>query len=91
MKLVLSLFPGIGMLDVAFELEGNVVVRGPDPIWGGDIRRFHPPKGKFDGIIGGLLDHCPFTAEGKLKAVANGVPIPMGRAIARAIKEAIAQ
>jgi DNA (cytosine-5)-methyltransferase 1 len=51
--LVLSLFPGIGMLDQAFEEEGFCVVRGPDVLWGGDIRRFHPPAGRFDGIIGG--------------------------------------
>jgi DNA (cytosine-5)-methyltransferase 1 len=30
-----------------------VVVRGPDPLWGGDIRRFHPPPGRFEGVIGG--------------------------------------
>ncbi len=53
MPLVLSLFPGIGLLDMAFELEGFCVVRGPDVLWGGDVRRFHPPAGKFDGIIGG--------------------------------------
>lgn len=52
-QLVLSLFPGIGLLDMAFEAEGFTVVRGPDVIWGGDIRRFHPPAGKFDGVIGG--------------------------------------
>ena len=51
--LVLSLFPGIGLLDMAFEEEGYCVVRGPDPIWGGDIRAFHPPAGRFDGVIGG--------------------------------------
>lgn len=51
--LVLSLFPGIGLLDLAFEEEGFCVVRGPDLLWGGDIRRFHPPAGKFDGVIGG--------------------------------------
>lgn len=51
--LVLSLFPGIGVLDRAFELEGFTVVRGPDVIWGGDIRRFHAPAGKFDLVIGG--------------------------------------
>ena len=55
-QLVLSLFPGIGMLDLGFEREGFTVVRGPDVIWGGDIRTFHPPAGKFDGIIGG--DPC---------------------------------
>jgi len=51
--LVLSLFPGIGLLDMAFEQEGFCVVRGPDLLWGGDIRAFHPPAGKFDGVIGG--------------------------------------
>lgn len=51
--LVLSLFPGIGLLDMAFEAEGFCVVRGPDVLWGGDVRKFHPPAGKFDGVIGG--------------------------------------
>lgn len=51
--LVLSLFPGIGLLDMAFEEEGFCVVRGPDLLWGGDIHRFHPPAGRFDGVIGG--------------------------------------
>lgn len=51
--LVLSLFPGIGLLDMAFEEEGFTVVRGPDLLWGGDVRRFHPPAGIFDGVIGG--------------------------------------
>lgn len=53
MNLVLSLFPGIGLLDMAFEEEGFCVVRGPDLLWGGDVRRFHPPAGRFDGVIGG--------------------------------------
>ncbi|MCI0359016.1 MAG: DNA cytosine methyltransferase [Planctomycetaceae bacterium] len=51
--LVLSLFPGIGLLDMAFEEEGFTVVRGPDVLWGGDIRRFHPPARSFAGVIGG--------------------------------------
>ncbi len=51
--LVLSLFPGIGLLDHAFEAEGFCVVRGPDLLWGGDVRQFHPPPGRFDGVIGG--------------------------------------
>ena len=50
---VLSLFPGIGLLDMAFEQEGFCVVRGPDVLWGGDMRKFFAPAGKFDGIIGG--------------------------------------
>jgi len=51
--LVLSLFPGIGLLDMAFEQEGFCVVRGPDVLWGGDLHSFHPPPDKFTGIIGG--------------------------------------
>lgn len=38
-QLVLSLFPGIGLLDMAFEQEGFCVVRGPDVLWGGDVRK----------------------------------------------------
>lgn len=51
--LVLSLFPGIGLLDRGFELEGFTVVRGPDLVFGGDIRTFHPPAGVFGLVIGG--------------------------------------
>ncbi len=51
--LVLSLFPGIGLLDMAFEEEGFCVVRGPDLLWGGDVREFHVPSGAFQGVIGG--------------------------------------
>lgn len=65
--LVLSLFPGIGLLDMAFEAEGFCVVRGPDLLWGGDIRRFHQKK-----------------------MIAQGVPLPMGRAVAKAVKKALA-
>jgi len=63
MPLVLSLFPGIGLLDMAFEQEGFCIVRGPEDM--------------------------PFRKDAKLKAVANGVPLPMGRAIARAVTRAI--
>jgi DNA (cytosine-5)-methyltransferase 1 len=53
--LVLSLFPGIGLLDRAFEEEGFCVVRGPDLLWGGDVHRFSLSgvEPEFDGIIGG--------------------------------------
>lgn len=54
--LVLSIFPGLGLLDRGFEAEGFTIVRGPDLIWGGDVRRFHPPAGVFEGVIGG--DPC---------------------------------
>lgn len=52
-NLVLSMFPGIGLLDRAFEEYGFTVVRGPDVIWGGDVHRFHIPAHAFGGIIGG--------------------------------------
>jgi DNA (cytosine-5)-methyltransferase 1 len=71
--LVLSLFPGIGLLDMAFEEEGFCVVRGPDLLWGGDVRNFHPPAGRFDGVIGGP----PCQAHSTMKHLAllgNGVP-----------------
>lgn len=51
--LVLSLFPGVGLLDRAFEEVGYCVVRGPDVLWGGDVHKFHPPARRFDGVIGG--------------------------------------
>lgn len=43
---------------MAFEQAGFCVVRGPDQLWGGDIKTFHPPVGKFDGIIGGPPCQC---------------------------------
>lgn len=52
-ELVLSIFPGIDVMGRAFEQEGYCVVRGPDRLWGGDIRTFHPPAGVFRGVIGG--------------------------------------
>lgn len=56
-QLLLSLFPNIGMLDLAFEEEWPeaCVVRGPDLIYNAlsDVRRFHPPSGPWHGVIGG--------------------------------------
>ena len=78
--LVLSLFPGIGLLDMAFEEAGFCVVRGPDVLWGGDIRKFHPPAGRFDGVIGGppcqslsRFRHLA-AATGKKPTFANLIP-----------------
>lgn len=52
-KPVLSLFPGIDLLGRAFELEGYCVVRGPDLLWGQDVRQFHPCCHAFAGVIAG--------------------------------------
>lgn len=55
--LILSIFPGLDLLGRAFEEAGYCVVRGPDLLWGGDIRGFHAPAGAFEGVIGG--PPCP--------------------------------
>ena len=62
--LILSVFPGIDLLGRAFEEEWPeaCIVRGPDLLWGGDIKTFHPPAGKFDGVIGG--PPCQFASVG---------------------------
>lgn len=52
-ELVLSLFPGIGLLDRAFREGGFVVCAGPDLITGGDVREFAGIAGRFDGLIAG--------------------------------------
>ena len=53
MQLILSLFTGAGLLDQAFREQGFCVVSAGDIIYGQDIREFHAPKDKFDGVIGG--------------------------------------
>lgn len=54
--LVLSLFPGVGLLDMAFEDAGFSIVRGPDLIHGGDVRRWIPPAA---GLIAGVIAGPP--------------------------------
>lgn len=78
-ELVLSVFPGVGLLDRGFEDEGYCVVRGPDILWGGDVRRFNPPAGRFDGVIGGP----PCQAFSKLAAMVknNGLKPRFGNMI----------
>jgi DNA (cytosine-5)-methyltransferase 1 len=51
--MLLSVFPGADLLGRAFEHLGWCVVRGPDLVWGGDIRNFHCPPGVFTLVIGG--------------------------------------
>ncbi|MEC4091155.1 DNA cytosine methyltransferase [Pseudoalteromonas rubra] len=51
--LILSTFPGVDLFGRAFEETGACIVQAQDKILGGDIRRFHPPKGRFDAVIGG--------------------------------------
>jgi DNA (cytosine-5)-methyltransferase 1 len=44
---------------------------------------------KSQGLPEGWLDHAPFTIDGKHKVLGNGVPLPMGRAIAKAVRQAL--
>jgi len=53
-QLVLSTFPGIDVLGMGFEDAGFCVVKTGDPMFGQrGVEEFHPPPGKFDGVIGG--------------------------------------
>lgn len=52
-RLVLSLFPGAGLLDRGFEQAGYCVVRGPDVLFGQRIEDFGAAPGHFIGVIGG--------------------------------------
>src|SRR5438093_7984165 len=52
-ELVLSLFPGAGLLDMGFEQAGYSVVRGPDTLLGGNIRRLTVQPNWFTGMIAG--------------------------------------
>lgn len=51
--LLLSLFPGAGLLDRAFAAAGFVIVKGPDKLWDCDIRDYVGIPGRFEGIIAG--------------------------------------
>lgn len=83
-SLVLSIFPGIDLLGRAFEEEGYCVVRGPDLLWGGDIRDFHPPSGVFWGVIGGP----PCKGESKLAHLSGDVGASMAGEFRRVVEQA---
>lgn len=85
MDLVLSIFPGIDLLGRGFEEAGFSVVRGPDLIWGGDIRRFHVPAGKVSGVIGG--SPCPDFSKAR-RAVPSGNGLAMLAEFVRVVLEA---
>ncbi len=44
---------------------------------------------RLQGLPEDFLADSPFTAAAKMRVVANGVPLPMGRAIARAVRRAM--
>lgn len=82
--LALSVFPGLDLLGRAFEDEGFVLVRGPDTLWGGDIKNFHPPRSIFEGIIGGP----PCQAHSTLYKFGNSRAIDMTGEFLRVFHEA---
>ena len=84
-RLILSLFPGAGLLDRGFEAAGFCVVRGPDTLLGGDIRNFHAPAGHFAGVIGG--PPCQDFSR-KRRRPPTGYGLAMVREFARAVTEA---
>lgn len=83
-NLVLSIFPGIDLLGRAFEEEGFQIFRGPDILWGGDIRDFHPPEGLFDGVIGG----APCQVKSQLSKLGNVRAVDLLDEFIRVVKEA---
>jgi DNA (cytosine-5)-methyltransferase 1 len=44
---------------------------------------------ELQGLPENFLSEAPFTVEGKGRVLGNGVPLPMGRAVAKAVREAI--
>jgi DNA (cytosine-5)-methyltransferase 1 len=44
---------------------------------------------ELQGLPRGFLAEAPLTMEGKYRVVGNGVPLPMGRAVAKAVKRAV--
>ncbi len=84
-KLVLSIFPNIDLLGMAFEEQDFCIVRGPDLLWGGDIRRFHPPTNVFWGLIGG--PPCQ-DFSGKRRTAPTGYGLEMLGEFCRVVLEA---
>lgn len=84
-ELVLSVFPGADLLGRGFEGEGFCIVRGPDLVWGGDVREFRPPPGRFSGVIGG--PPCPDFSRAR-RTEPTGYGLEMLAEFARIVSEA---
>jgi len=85
MKLVLSIFSGIDLLGKAFQRNGFCVVKADDiNLDGGDIRDFHAPKDKFDGLVGG----SPCQDFSKLNRNPTGYSLKMQKEYIRIVEEA---
>jgi len=84
-RLIISIFPGIDMLGRAFEEQKFCVVRGPDLLWGGDVRKFHPPSEVFWSVIGG--PPCQ-EFSGLLRTEPTGYGLEMLKEFCRVVCEA---
>lgn len=45
---------------------------------------------RLQGLPTDFLSKAPFTVEGKQRVIGNGVPLPLGRAVAKAVRAALA-
>lgn len=73
-NLALSLFPGADLLGKGFERAGYCVVRGPDILWGQDVRGFSLVGHAFEGIFGG--SPCPdFSKARRTAPTGEGVEL----------------
>ncbi len=48
-----------------------------------------PVMCELQGLPSNFCDEMPFTMHGKRQVIGNGVPMPMGRAVAKAVRKAI--
>jgi hypothetical protein len=83
---------------VPIKIGGNGKVKLSWPVTAGHGGGGNLPKGyvysledacELQGLPRDFTEHMPFRKDAKLKAVANGVPLPLGRAIARAVKRSM--
>ena len=53
------------------------------------LNRTRADLARLQGLPADFLSDAPFTEREKMRVIGNGVPLPMGRAVARAVKQAI--
>ena len=83
-KLIISVFPGVDLLGLAFERSGFCVVQSQDKLTGGDIINFKPPPGVFAGLIGG----SPCQDFSALNRNPGGHSLDMQKEYVRVVNEA---
>lgn len=76
-----------GMRQVHVKLGGSGKPKRRGRVTG--ARRSLADSLRLQGLPGDFLEGAPFTAAGKQRVIGNGVPLPMGRAIARAVLRAM--